>query len=222
MGSAVNAVIGVIQSGIDVARIEFTDAATARAFNIYAKMDLPEVPHLLLEFHGSPSRRGRGGRAGGRGDPRFRRRRIPVVGGTRTSATRCGSFGTTPITPAWRCRPGARAVVTDICVPVSRLAEAVEATAADIEATGLIGPILGHVGDGNFHAMLLVDTADPAEIARAKACAGRMAERALAMGGTITGEHGIGVGKRGLMAAEHGARLGADGNASSGRWIPAT
>jgi D-lactate dehydrogenase (cytochrome) len=102
-------------------------------------------------------------------------------------------------------RPGATAVVTDVCVPISALAQAVEETRADIAQSGLPGPILGHVGDGNFHAILLIDPADPQETATAKALATRMAERALGLGGTITGEHGVGIGKLPLMQAEHGA-----------------
>jgi D-lactate dehydrogenase (cytochrome) len=95
--------------------------------------------------------------------------------------------------------------VTDVCVPISALAEAVEETRADIAASGVPGPILGHVGDGNFHAILLVQEGNGAEAEAAKGLALRMAERALRLGGTITGEHGVGFGKRGLMAAEHGA-----------------
>jgi D-lactate dehydrogenase (cytochrome) len=101
-------------------------------------------------------------------------------------------------------RPGARAIVTDICVPISRLARAIEETRTDLARAGLAGPVLGHVGDGNFHTVLMVDMDDEAEIARAKAASDRMVERALAMGGTATGEHGIGVGKLGYMAREHG------------------
>ena len=92
--------------------------------------------------------------------------------------------------------------MTDVCVPISRLAEAVEETRADIAALDLPGPILGHVGDGNFHAILLVDRTAPGELDEAKRLAARMAERALRLGGTITGEHGIGMGKLGL----HGGR----------------
>jgi D-lactate dehydrogenase (cytochrome) len=102
-------------------------------------------------------------------------------------------------------RPGATALVTDVCVPISRLAEAVEATRADIEASPIMGPILGHVGDGNFHAILLVDKDDPTEMAEARRLSSQMVERALQLGGTISGEHGIGSGKLGYMAAEHGA-----------------
>ncbi len=98
--------------------------------------------------------------------------------------------------------------MTDVCVPISALAEAVEETAADIAASGIPGPILGHVGDGNFHAILMVRDGDAQEAAVAKGLAVRMAERSLRLGGTISGEHGIGFGKRGLMAAEHGAAWG--------------
>ena len=108
-------------------------------------------------------------------------------------------------------RPGARAIVTDICVPISRLAEAIEETRADLAQAGVPGPILGHVGDGNFHAILMVDDGDEAEIARAKAASDRMVERALAMGGTATGEHGIGVGKLRLHGARARGGLGHDG-----------
>jgi D-lactate dehydrogenase (cytochrome) len=102
-------------------------------------------------------------------------------------------------------RPGARALVTDICVPISKLAQAIEDTRVDLQEAGVPGPILGHVGDGNFHAVLLVDESKPDELARAKGAAARMVERSLALGGTATGEHGIGVGKLGYMTREHGA-----------------
>ena len=102
-------------------------------------------------------------------------------------------------------RPGSVALVTDICVPISHLAEAVSQTQADIAASGIEGPILGHVGDGNFHAILLYDDQNPAEVATAKALSHRMVTRALEMGGTATGEHGIGLGKLDYMQAEHGA-----------------
>ena len=101
--------------------------------------------------------------------------------------------------------PGAKALVTDICVPISRLAEAVNETRADIEASPISGPILGHVGDGNFHAILLFDDENPEQVKAVEDLSHRMVERSLAMGGTATGEHGIGVGKKTYMEAEHGA-----------------
>ncbi len=102
-------------------------------------------------------------------------------------------------------KPGCQAWVTDVCVPISRLAEAVEETRADIAASPIPGPILGHVGDGNFHAVLLVTPGDAAEAETAKRLAARVAERALRLGGTVTGEHGIGMGKLDYMEQEHGA-----------------
>ena len=204
MEDAVGAVIQTIQMGIPMARIEFVDADTARAFNIYAGMDLPEKPHLMLEFHGSD-------RAVAEDAERF--------GGI---ARDFGAMGFEAATRAedrntlWTLRhkayyavlalrPGATALVTDICVPISRLAEAVEETRADIAAASIPGPILGHVGDGNFHAILLIEPGNAGELEEAKALARRMSERALRLGGTITGEHGIGMGKLDLMRAEHGA-----------------
>ena len=200
---AVECVTATIQSGIPMARIEFVDDVAARAFRQYSGLDLPGTPHLLVEFHGSP-------------------------GTVREDTGRFGDiaseFGATGFDWAtspedrnrlWRMRhgayhacltlrPGSTGVVTDVCVPMSHLPAAVAAAAADIREAGLIGPIVGHVGDGNFHAQILVEPGNDAEIAAAKQIATRMAERALAVGGTISGEHGIGVGKRGLMAAEHG------------------
>lgn len=200
---AVECVGATIQSGIAMARIEFVDAATARAFNLHSGSALQERPHLMIEFHGSP-------------------------GAVREDAARFGEIAAEygaqgfdwAITAAdrarlWRMRhgayhaclalrPGSSGYITDVCVPMSHLPAAVQAAADDIAAAGLVGPILGHVGDGNFHSLLLVDPDNPAEIAAARGVATRMAERALAVGGTITGEHGVGVGKRGLMQAEHG------------------
>ena len=201
--AAVECVTMTIQSGIPMARIEFVDALTARAFNLKSGTTLPETPHLMIEFHGSEN-------AVAQDAERFGE-----------IARDCGATGfdwaTTPEDRArlWRMRhgayhaafvlrPGAVGVVTDVCVPMSQLADAVEQAAADIQAAGMIGPIVGHVGDGNFHSLLLVDPESPAEIAAAKQIAQRMARHALTVGGTITGEHGIGIGKRSMMSEEHG------------------
>ena len=201
--AAVDCVTMTIQSGIPMARIEFVDALTARAFNLKSGTSLPETPHLMVEFHGSESAVAQDAENFGE------------------IARDCGASGfdwaTTPEDRArlWRMRhgayhaafvlrPGAVGVVTDVCVPMSQLADAVERAASEIEAAGMIGPIVGHVGDGNFHALLLVDPEAPEEIDRAKQLARRMAQHALTVGGTITGEHGVGIGKRSLMQDEHG------------------
>ncbi|MDF3607416.1 FAD-linked oxidase C-terminal domain-containing protein [Paracoccus sp. DMF-8] len=200
---AVECVTATIQSGIPMARIEFIDDDTARAFNHYAGAELPEKPHLLIEFHGSAeSVRADAARfgdiAGDFGGHGFDWA-TTAEDRTRLWKMRHGAY------PAClSLRPGATAVVTDICVPMSELAAAVAAARDDIRAEGMLGPILGHVGDGNFHATLLVESGNDAEIASAKRIAHRMAERAIAVGGTITGEHGVGLGKRPLMRDQHG------------------
>ncbi|PQO23718.1 2-hydroxy-acid oxidase [Rhodobacteraceae bacterium WD3A24] len=203
MGSAVEAVITTIQSGIPMARIEFVDAASAAAFNAYADAGMEETPHLLVEFHGSPSgvaeQAERFGEivtdAGGSG---FRWASKPEDRAALWKLRHNAYFACRAI------RPDAWGITTDVCVPISKLAEAVEETAADIGQSGIPGPILGHVGDGNFHSLLLPEAGNKAEWAEAKALAGRMAERALRLGGTVTGEHGIGMGKTAYMDAEHG------------------
>ncbi len=203
MGPAVEAVIATIQSGIPMARIEFVDTATVEAFNRHDGADFPEMPHLLVEFHGSEQAVAEQAEAFGA--------IVADAGGAGFRWAR----GTEERAALWRMRhnayyaclrmrPGATAWVTDVCVPISRLAEAVEETRAEIAASSIEGPILGHVGDGNFHAVLLVDPADAQEIAEARRLAAAMAERALRLGGTITGEHGIGMGKLDYMAREHG------------------
>ncbi len=203
MHAAVAAVIETIQSGIPMARIEFLDAVSVAAVNAANGFAMPETPHLMVEFHGSPA---------GVAEQAARFGEIAAEHGSqgfqwadraedraRLWRARHNAYG------AMRAlRPGAEAMVTDVCVPISRLAEAVEETAADIAAGPIPGPILGHVGDGNFHATLLFDPTVPGEFEAAKRIAGRMAERALRLGGTISGEHGIGMGKLGYMAAEHG------------------
>jgi D-lactate dehydrogenase (cytochrome) len=104
-------------------------------------------------------------------------------------------------------RPGAAGIVTDVCLPISRLAEGITAVQQDIKEAGLLAPMVGHVGDGNFHLIFLVDLADEGEVARAKAVNRRMVERTLALGGTCTGEHGVGHGKIAYLEAEHGAAM---------------
>ncbi|WP_323765288.1 FAD-binding oxidoreductase [Marinovum sp.] len=204
MAAAVAAVTDTIQMGLPMARIEFVDAASAAAVNAYAGMSLPLLPHLLLEFHGSEAAVAEqaqqfGEIAADHGSLGFEWSVKPEDRKALWSMRHNAYYA------ILASRRGARALVTDICVPISRLAEAVEATQADIAAASIPGPILGHVGDGNFHAILLIDDANPAELAEAKALSDRMVRRALALGGSSTGEHGVGMGKLGFMAGEHGA-----------------
>lgn len=204
MAAAVDCVIETIQSGLPMARIEFLDPAAVAACNAYSAQDLPEIPHLLIEFHGTPAgvaeQAARFGEiAEGHGAQAFR------WAEKAEERTALWKMRHAAYHACLASRPGATAIVTDVCVPISALAQAVEETRADIAASPIPGPILGHVGDGNFHAILLVDRESPAEQAEAKRLAARMADRALRLGGTITGEHGIGMGKLGHMQAEHGA-----------------
>lgn len=201
--AAVEAVTDTIAMGIPMARIEFLDAASVAAVNAYSKADFPQTPHLMVEFHGSAT-------------------------GVEEQAARFGDIASDHGGAAFEwatlledrnrlwhmrhhaywailaSRNGATAIVTDVCVPISTLAQAVRETQDDIERSGLSAPILGHVGDGNFHAILLIDPQSDAEKKTAQGLSARMAERSLALGGTITGEHGVGMGKLDYMTAEHG------------------
>ena len=198
-----NAAILTIQSGIPVARLELLDELQVRACNAYSKLTLPETPMLFIEFHGSEAsvkeqseRFGEIARdlGGGPFDWAMRAEDRSKLWQARHDAYWSGRA----------LRPGAAAIATDVCVPISRLAECVVETQRDIEASKLIAPILGHVGDGNFHLTLLVDLADLDEVARAKGLCERLVARSLVMDGTCTGEHGVGQGKMGYLAAEHG------------------
>jgi len=203
MGSAVTAVMETIQMGIPMARIEFVDAATAQAFTAYSGMEMAQAPHLLVEFHGSPESVAQD--AERFGEIVAEHGASPFQWSAREEERRAlWALRHNGYYAILASRKGARAVVTDMCVPISRLATAVEETQADIAQSGVPGPILGHVGDGNFHAILLIDPDKPEELEEAKRLSHRMAERALALGGTCTGEHGVGLGKMAYMEAEHG------------------
>jgi D-lactate dehydrogenase (cytochrome) len=202
--SACDAVIVTIQTGLPVARIELLDDVQVRALNAYSKFSLPEMPLLLLEFHGTDA-------SVREQAERFGEIASEYGGGPFEWATKAEDR-----TRLWQARhdvywaslglrPGAKGVASDVCVPISRLAECLDETKRDIEESGLIAPIAGHVGDGNFHTMPLVFMDDPDEVARAEAFMHRLVERAIAMEGTCTGEHGIGQGKMKYLAAEHGA-----------------
>jgi D-lactate dehydrogenase (cytochrome) len=179
------------------------DALQVRACNAYSKLALPETPMLFLEFHGSDA-------SVAEQSQRFGEIAADLGGGPFEWATRPEDRS-----KLWQARhdaywagralrPGSAAVATDVCVPISKLAQCVIETQRDIADSRLVAPILGHVGDGNFHLTLLVDLADPGEVARAKALSERLVARALAMDGTSTGEHGVGQGKMAYLPAEHG------------------
>ncbi|MBN8441292.1 MAG: FAD-binding protein [Thauera sp.] len=200
---AVNTVIQTIQLGVPVARIELLDALTVKAINRYSKTALRESPMLFFEFHGSPSSVEEQARmvqdiAHDNAGLDFEWASRPEERSRLWAARHDVLFASLNL------RPGSRGISTDVCVPISRLAECVAATRADIDASGLIAPIVGHVGDGNFHCVILVDPNDPAEIAHAEDLNRRIVERALSMGGTCSGEHGIGIGKQDFLLAEHG------------------
>ena len=203
--SACDATIATIQSGLPVARIELLDALQVRACNNYSKLSLPETPMLFVEFHGTSS-------GVAEQSQRFGEIAAEFGGGPFAWATRPEER-----TRLWQARhdvywasltlrPGARPFATDVCVPISRLADCVEETQRDIAEAGLVAPIVGHVGDGNFHVSPLVDMDDPADIARAEAFSSRLVRRALAMDGTCTGEHGVGQKKIQYVEEEYSAR----------------
>ena len=193
-----------MQAGIPMARIEFMDPMAMKAVNLHLGSDYPLLPHLMVEFAGSPDAVRANAAAFGELAAEFAGQGFAWATSlderNRLWAARHASYWAT-----LKLRPGATGVVTDACVPMTELPGQVAAADADMKAAGIMGDIVGHVGDGNFHTLMLVDPGNADEIAQAKALARRMAERALAVGGTISGEHGIGLGKRGLMEAEHGA-----------------
>ena len=201
---ACGAVISTAQYGLPVARIELLDQLTVRAVNAFSKLDLPETPLLLLEFHGSEDSvaeqsREFGGIAESYGGERFiwtanseERNRLWQARHDAYWATR-------------QLRPGASIFVTDICVPISRLAECVRVAQERALRDELLAPIVGHAGDGNFHMSLLVDENDVRELGRAKEFVGWLNELAISMDGTCTGEHGVGQGKMAYLERELGA-----------------
>jgi len=201
--AACNAAILAIQSGIPVARIELLDALQVRACNAYSNLTLPETPMLFLEFHGTEA-------SVAEQSERFGEIVDDLGGGPFDWATRAEDRSKLwqarhdAYWAAQRLRPGTQALSSDVCVPISRLAACVVATQQDAAESNLIAPIVGHVGDGNFHMLLLLDLNDRDEIARAEGLLERLVERALAMDGTCTGEHGIGQGKMKYMKAEYG------------------
>jgi D-lactate dehydrogenase (cytochrome) len=202
--AACDAATLTVQSGIPVARIELVDALQIAASNRHSQLQLPEQPSLFVEFHGSDSAVAEqaerfGEIAAGFGASGFAR----ATGNEERGKLWAARHDALWAAKEWRA--GAHLIVTDVCVPISQLAPCVEETHRDLRESNLTAPIVGHVGDGNFHLFLLVDTGDADEMRRAEGLLDRLVKRALAAGGTCTGEHGVGNGKIKYMEAEHGA-----------------
>jgi D-lactate dehydrogenase (cytochrome) len=204
---AVQTVMTVIQLGIPVARIELLDEPQMEAVNRYSRLSYPLKPTLFLEFHGTST--------------------AAVTEHAQTTqeiATENGGAGfqwsTTPedrsrlwqarhnaFYAALALRPGSKAWTTDVCVPISRLAECILETRRELQQSTLVAPLMSHAGDGNFHFVFVLDPDNPSELAEAAEINGRLVRRAQAMGGTCTGEHGVGMGKIEYLPAEHGEAL---------------
>jgi D-lactate dehydrogenase (cytochrome) len=203
IASAVNATIETIQIGLPVARIELLDEVQVAAVNAHAGLGMAETPTLFLEFHGTEA--GVAEQAERFGEIAQSHGAMAFDWASRPEErTRLWTARHNSYYAARALRPGCTGWVTDACVPISRLADCIVETKADLAASPLPAPLVGHVGDGNFHLAILLDPASPAELAEAKRLSHRIAERAIAMGGTVSGEHGVGLGKQPYMAAEHG------------------
>jgi D-lactate dehydrogenase (cytochrome) len=205
--SAVRTVITTIQLGIPVARIELLDEVQLDAVNRYSHLSYPVAPTLFFEFHGLSERDVTEQAtaveeiAVGYGGAGFDRAVTPEHRAQLWQARHDAYYA------ALALRPGASGWTTDVCVPISRLADCVVATKADVASSFLVAALVGHVGDGNFHMIFPVHADDPREVAEAVRLTDRLVERALEMGGTCTGEHGVGVGKMKFLRKEHGDAL---------------
>jgi D-lactate dehydrogenase (cytochrome) len=201
--AAVTTVIQTIQMGIPVARIELLDALTLTAINRFSKTTLPERPTLFFEFHGSETGVAEQAElvqqiAGELGGENFEWATRPE------DRTRLWQARHDAYFACLQMKPGGRAFPTDVCVPISRLAECIAATNEDLRQVSIPIMLFGHVGDGNFHLVVLVDPDNAKDMQEAEWINERVVERALAMEGTCTGEHGIGLGKKKFMVREHG------------------
>ena len=202
--AAVRTTIAIIQMGVPIARVELIDNNTVRMVNAYAKLGLAESPMLLMEFHGSP--------AGVKEQAETVQEIASEFGGqsfewatTPEERTRLWTARHNAYFAAIQSKPGCRAISTDTCVPISRLADCLLDSVAEADATGLPYFLVGHVGDGNFHFGYLIDPNNPSEFATAEMLNHQLVARALSLGGTCTGEHGIGLHKMGFLLDEAGA-----------------
>jgi len=200
---AIKTVIATIQSGIPVARIELLDDLHVDAINRYAKYDMPVKDTLFLEFHGTEAGTQEQAElvqaiAADNGGQNFSWTTKPEERARLWQARHDAAYA------AKSLRPGCEIWATDVCVPISRLADCILETKEDLKQSFLIAPLVGHVGDGNFHLAFVIDRANPKEIEEAEQLNARLVQRALSMEGTCTGEHGIGSGKMKYLIAEHG------------------
>ncbi|MFJ7934038.1 FAD-binding oxidoreductase [Sporosarcina sp. NPDC096371] len=206
VNDAVEAVVSILQAGIPIARVELVDEPSIKQANIYSETNYQERPTLFLEFHGNE--------AGLKQDVDFTKE---IVGDHRCEDIEfeTDNAGRNRL---WEARhnlayafihgyPGKKMMVTDVCLPISELAGAVNHARETVETLGLPGGIVGHVGDGNFHVLLMMDMNNPEEIAKADELNERIVQYALERGGTCTGEHGVGIGKQKYQEREHGAAL---------------
>ncbi len=200
---AIAAVIETIQSGLPVARIEVLDEVQVAACNAYSNLNLPESPMLFLEFHGTDA------------SVKEQSERFAMIASDHHGGSFTWTTNTEERTRLWEARhnayyaslalePGKKGMTTDVCVPISHLARCLRETKEDLDASFLTAPIVGHVGDGNFHTIMLVDPENRRDMAEARRLHDRMVRRALALEGTCTGEHGIGLGKMAFLEEEIG------------------
>jgi D-lactate dehydrogenase (cytochrome) len=201
--AAVDSVILTIQSGVPVARIELLDESQIAAINKYSKLDHKVAPTLFFEFHGTPAGVAEQSQtvkaiAADHGGDDFRWATTPEARSKLWQARHDAYYA------ALALRPGSKGWATDVCVPISRLAECIRETKKDLAQSPVLSALVGHVGDGNFHLVFMIDPKQPDEIAEAGRLNDRMVGRALAMEGTSTGEHGVGYGKMEFLFAEHG------------------
>jgi D-lactate dehydrogenase (cytochrome) len=206
IAAAVDTVIETIQSGVPVARIELLDEAQIDAINKYSKLDHRVAPTLFFEFHGSAAGVEEQVEtvktlAGEHGGADFRWATTPEERSKLWQARHDAYYA------ALALRPGSKGWPTDVCVPISRLAECIGETKVDLASADVPSALAGHVGDGNFHLIFILDPESPEEIAEASRLNDRMIARALAMDGTCTGEHGVGLGKMDFLVAEHGEAI---------------
>jgi D-lactate dehydrogenase (cytochrome) len=206
LAGAVDTVIQTIQSGIPVARIELMDTETVDTINKYSKLNLPNKNLLLLEFHGTEA------------GTKEQAEMVQALAGENGGGDFAWTSQAEERSKMWQgrhdaawaakaARPGWGMWATDVCVPISNLAECILETQKDIVANDLYAPIVGHVGDGNFHLTMMVNPDDPTYLPRAEALNDRMVARALKLGGTCTGEHGVGMGKIKFLYEEHGEAI---------------